>query len=369
MGAYAPWWDHTDCYVHIGSRRSDLRTTTLYFGTASPAPLYFRATTTAYSRSDTAADLSAAHRAATDTNTGYTDATAAPCAVMTVMKPIRLALFATLSCLLLLALVRVQSAVSTVAAQVQTITLNPTCGPPGATVTVLGLGWLLLPPNQDLNIYWDSTSGPLLGTIENLNALIWSTEVTIPDDATPGVHAIIAVRHNQSASATFTVPCAGATVTPTPPPTNTPLPTPTNTPIVTPSPTAEPPIHALHLPANFNNYTSGEPNDSCPQALPLMPNRSYHFLPEDRDDWYYFDLSQPGHLVVELMNFVPIAGQITLWGGGPCHDLVLLDHNGDFATTKIVDVGMQPTGRYYIWLITDGPYSHTDPYQLTIHFN
>ncbi|MCB9007662.1 MAG: hypothetical protein H6656_09910 [Ardenticatenaceae bacterium] len=122
------------------------------------------------------------------------------------------------------------------------------------------------------------------------------------------------------------------------------------------------PFFAFNL---MNHNALGEVNNSCDLAYPLTPNQAGQFLAEDVHDWYQFTLNASSNLTVKLNNFVPIAGQITVWRGD-CQSLTLIGQNGDFSTTKIISLTNQPPGMYYIWLINDGPINATDKYSLTV---
>lgn len=130
------------------------------------------------------------------------------------------------------------------------------------------------------------------------------------------------------------------------------------------------PIFTQFIPMIANNFINhsalGEPNNSCPETFPLSLNQPANFLAEDIDDWYQFQVNANGDLEIEITNFVPIAGQITLWRG-TCNNLVLIGQNGDFATEKSISVSNQPAGIYQIWIINDGPINTTDLYTLSIN--
>ena len=128
-----------------------------------------------------------------------------------------------------------------------------------------------------------------------------------------------------------------------------------------------PPTSFLYLPAVLD--TNDEPNNSCAQAFPITVNKDFFFLPNDTQDWYRFDLSQAtSNLVVELTNFVPVAGQMIVYtsGAGGCSSLQFLQSNGDFSSTKIVSLGQRPPGRYYVRVINDGPASNNDFYKVRV---
>ncbi len=117
---------------------------------------------------------------------------------------------------------------------------------------------------------------------------------------------------------------------------------------------------------DFINHTPlGEPNDVCDQAYPLATNQVREFLAEDIHDWYKFTLDSSSNLTVNLTNFVPVAGQITIWRG-TCQSLTYLGQNGDFATTKSISLTNQPAGTYHVWLINDGPQNSNDKYTLSV---
>ncbi|HEV2723242.1 MAG TPA: hypothetical protein VGV10_01290, partial [Thermoleophilaceae bacterium] len=96
--------------------------------------------------------------------------------------------------------------------------LSPTTGPAGSTVTAVGSGF---PPGHDVKMTWGSPTGPELARGAGP---AFQQPITIPPDAAPGTHMVVAVStlpehgiHTQTAAA-FTVP-GGST---TPPPGETP---------------------------------------------------------------------------------------------------------------------------------------------------
>ncbi|RMG94042.1 MAG: hypothetical protein D6706_14450 [Chloroflexi bacterium] len=127
------------------------------------------------------------------------------------------------------------------------------------------------------------------------------------------------------------------------------------------------PLYALFIPLINYNTVIGEPNNICEEAYPLAPNISYHFLPDDINDWYWFDLSDTGDVTVALTNFIPVDGQIVVWRGS-CDNLEFIANNGNFESTKIINLGTQENGRYYIWIINDGPLNTHQPYTLQITY-
>lgn len=110
---------------------------------------------------------------------------------------------------------------------------------------------------------------------------------------------------------------------------------------------------SIFLPVNIVPR-SDEPNNACGEAFPLQTDKSNSFAPNDANDWYRFELENMSGLRVELSNFVPEEGQILLLAGS-CGNLRRVANNGNFAMTKIIEVGPQPPGTYFIWIINDGP--------------
>lgn len=93
------------------------------------------------------------------------------------------------------------------------ITLSPTCGSAGEGFTVKGYNWPTS-GNVDTTIHWDSTANAPIASVPDsvveLGNGIWIKAVTIPTNATTGLHTVFA-RHPQgqgtTKSATITVPC------------------------------------------------------------------------------------------------------------------------------------------------------------------
>jgi uncharacterized repeat protein (TIGR01451 family) len=125
-----------------------------------------------------------------------------------------------------------------------------------------------------------------------------------------------------------------------------------------------PPLRIVFMPLFFNRYTADEPNNICAEAIPLTTNITYAFLPNDANDWYYFDLTTGGDVSVQLTNFTPLEGQIVVYRGS-CGNLEFLANNGNNLETKFVDLSAQPPARYFVWVITAGTFSNT-PYNLRV---
>lgn len=108
-----------------------------------------------------------------------------------------------------------------------------------------------------------------------------------------------------------------------------------------------------------------EPNDSCAEAMGVGVNRQQAFLPDDRDDWFFFDLAAAATVAVELRDFTPRKGQLIIATGQGCSGLQLIGSNGENRLDKTVALGFRQPGRYFVWIINDGPVSVT-PYHLFV---
>jgi hypothetical protein len=120
------------------------------------------------------------------------------------------------------------------------------------------------------------------------------------------------------------------------------------------------------MPVVFYKHSPGEPNNTCPNAFNIFPNRVYDFYPDDSVDWYTFVSVNAGSLTVQVENFVPLAGQVAVYRGSDCGNLLFLGNNGDYGMTKIVALGAQPIGRFFIFVSNDGNPNNTTPYQLEV---
>ncbi len=128
------------------------------------------------------------------------------------------------------------------------------------------------------------------------------------------------------------------------------------------------PQYAL-LPVFINGSGTGpaneEPNDSCNAAYPISGNINYRFTADDAYDWFTFSLSSPAATRVELTNFSPKDGQLVVGQGG-CNPPTRIGHNGDSATSKIIELGMLAAGRYYVLVINDGAKGSNIGYDLRV---
>lgn len=127
-----------------------------------------------------------------------------------------------------------------------------------------------------------------------------------------------------------------------------------------------PPAYAFFPMVTWTQRRGEEPNDTCAEAYPIGTGRLEAFLADDKDDWFFFDLPFEANVEVDLNNFVPRRGQIIVAGGQTCGNLTLLGSNGSSELNKEVNLGRRSPGRYFIWIINDGPFNTTDPYRLIV---
>ena len=120
----------------------------------------------------------------------------------------------------------------------------------------------------------------------------------------------------------------------------------------------------LMLPAVSNLPVPGEPNNGPCDALALLTNLNYYYLPDDASDWYRFTLESTARVRVVMANYVA-DGQIVVYRGN-CTSPTILKNNGDNQTTKVVDLGPLEPGTYLVWVIVDSRFSSTVPYSLRV---
>jgi hypothetical protein len=194
---------------------------------------------------------------------------------------------------------------------------------------------------------------------------------------------------NTPTSTVEDTPTSTPTFTPTNTPTNTPTATPTPTgtlqptatapatetpPADTPTPTATVPPPpsgvSVYFPLLAKATIPGgeEPNDRCADAYPIIINYTHQFLPDDLHDWFTFILPAAGNLRIVVDDFIPREGQIAAYRGESCTpgELLLLGNYGFPGLTKTLELGLQPAGRYYLYVSNDGALNPSEPYQLSI---
>ena len=208
---------------------------------------------------------------------------------------------------------------------------------------------------------------------------------TIPDVPTPTPPS--SATFTPSPTASHTAPPTGTTMpsetpTLTPPPTGTAMPS--ETPTLTPSPTATSvdatatPNHTATPLPNFIRHVyfpaicincgraPGEPNDSCMSAHAMQPDTLYNFYADDGHDWYRFNLASPGEVEIRVSNFVPLAGQVAAYNGDGCESAHFLQNYGKPTLEKILYLGPQPAGTYFVYISNDGNVNTTDAYRIFV---
>lgn len=156
------------------------------------------------------------------------------------------------------------------------VTVSPSTGPPGTTFTVTGSGFAA----AEVEIRWDSQSGPLLDTAIGPD---FSVAASVPDDARPNSHPVVAVVRNGNAVSTSTTafqvtpaPVEDTSTTTTPPPTAAPT-TVTEPATTTPRPTTAAPVTTAPARSSPATASTATPDDSstvtsaAPELVPFIP--------------------------------------------------------------------------------------------------
>lgn len=128
----------------------------------------------------------------------------------------------------------------------------------------------------------------------------------------------------------------------------------------------EPPTYVAWLPVVVADVE--EPNDTCDAAYSLRLDTPYFPLPDDEEDWFYFELMQQRTVTIEIKNFVPLDGQGTVYGGGTSCSTSddVIGINGGSSLNREIKLGSQPPGRYYLLIINDGAPNTQDRYELFV---
>lgn len=100
----------------------------------------------------------------------------------------------------------------------------------------------------------------------------------------------------------------------------------------------------------------------------IQVNAPYDFYPDDGHDWYRLELTSPGELEVRIDNFLPLHGQVSAYAGPNCQTAAFLRSNGQSSTQKILSLGRQPVGVYYIYVSNDGVPNGRDPYHFIVEW-
>lgn len=155
------------------------------------------------------------------------------------------------------------------------LTTSPSSGPPGTTFTVTGSGFAA----AEVEIRWDTQSGPLLNTATGPD---FSVAASVPDDARPNSHPVVAVVRNGNAISTSTTafqvtPSAVEDTTTTTPPTTAAPTTVTAPATTTPRPTTAAPVTTATPRSTQATVTTPTVDDSTtvaaspPEFVPFIP--------------------------------------------------------------------------------------------------
>ncbi|MCB9445581.1 MAG: tandem-95 repeat protein [Ardenticatenaceae bacterium] len=122
----------------------------------------------------------------------------------------------------------------------------------------------------------------------------------------------------------------------------------------------------VYLPAIFNNYVYGEPNNSACEAFAISINTSYRFLPDDKEDWYKFTLAAQSSISVQISNYLPVDGQMLVYSDSNCADPPLLAQVADITPSGIANIGVLEAGTYYVRIYTAVIPANSPPYTLRV---
>lgn len=125
----------------------------------------------------------------------------------------------------------------------------------------------------------------------------------------------------------------------------------------------EPPSYVTWLPL----LADASPNNRCNSAYQIELNRSYFYFPTQVEGWYYFELDRETSANVEINNFIPREGQGIVYPGEDCGSLKnAIANAGGSNLNRVIRLGTQPAGRYYLLIQNDGPLTNAQPYELFV---
>jgi hypothetical protein len=116
-----------------------------------------------------------------------------------------------------------------------------------------------------------------------------------------------------------------------------------------------------------------EENDSWLQAYgPLSSGQTNQAYPNDTEDYYYFQLSAPATVSVNVENFVPTSSNGTVALYGPVTGNELGEQIAYYGTPGHSSMSLGPhplgPGKYYVRVYTANGFSTTQPYALRITY-
>lgn len=123
------------------------------------------------------------------------------------------------------------------------------------------------------------------------------------------------------------------------------------------------PMVLFGTPYGYLNDLESEPNDDWDQGNgPLLHNRDYWGYPDDRADWYYYDVLGTRNVVISLDDITGADPQLTLYyqAGNP-EDRVDYSPNPPYMISHL-----SPPGRYYVRVYVNGDFNTMTQYQLRI---
>jgi len=125
----------------------------------------------------------------------------------------------------------------------------------------------------------------------------------------------------------------------------------------------------IYLPLVVRNYFVNpyEENDAALQAWgPLDRGVAYMAYPDDQEDWYYFNLTDPASVTVQVTNFTGGAGQLMVYS----EDNILspVGHWGAGGLTMTVGPLSLSAGKYYVRVYTGGTKNTTYLYTLMLNW-
>jgi hypothetical protein len=112
--------------------------------------------------------------------------------------------------------------------------------------------------------------------------------------------------------------------------------------------------------------------NQCEYARWLETNKLYYFYPDMDKAYYKFDLTSTSDITVEMNDFTPSKGQVTLFQfiGTECDiddtNVRVIDYDGTSNKKRILVGKAQPPGNYFIYVFSAGDYSETDRYSLIV---
>ncbi len=129
-------------------------------------------------------------------------------------------------------------------------------------------------------------------------------------------------------------------------------------------------ITTVFLPVIVNNYPpcfigpmEEEPNNGRTQANgPLCFGRQYQGLPDDANDYFYFELGSPGSITVDLTNHVGQGLQLLIYDGTNTSPIAQ-----DIDPPYHIELPNNQHGRYYVRIYSTGGYTQSPLYQITVN--